>query len=285
MAENFSRIEDYINNKLSDTQKGEFENELKNNQVLTEQYNFYKNIKKQQAIELKPITYQKKILPEINNINFTEKKDKPNASGRAIVGIIVIFIALSSYLFITNNSNENEIAILNAKKDSIEHAYQHVLSLASEHSNIEVNTDNLKNEAAKNLQKIIVEKEKEIAILKKDSEGAASLKEEIEVLKKEIAKVKQEYYENAGNFADDDKNKTSVDKDLLNNLSVFTSGMNLVFKWKNNTKYKINFYTSDKVLLHATSDYINARWQIKKPENGFLLLNLTLVEKGTQNFF
>ena len=225
MAENFSRIEDYINNKLSDTQKGEFENELKNNQVLTEQYNFYKNIKKQQAIELKPITYQKKILPEINNINFTEKKDKPNASGRAIVGIIVIFIALSSYLFITNNSNENEIAILNAKKDSIEHAYQHVLSLASEHSNIEVNTDNLKNEAAKNLQKIIVEKEKEIAILKKDSEGAASLKEEIEVLKKEIAKVKQEYYENAGNFADDDKNKTSVDKDLLNNLSVFTSGM------------------------------------------------------------
>ena len=112
----------------------------------------------------------------------------------------------------------------------------------------------------------------EQAKAEKDSEGAASLKEEIEVLKKEIAKVKQEYYENAGNFADDDKNKTSVDKDLLNNLSVFTSGMNLVFKWKNNTKYKINFYTSDKVLLHATSDYINARWQIKKPENGFYIV-------------
>ena len=278
MTEDFARIEGYINNTLSDSDKKAFEKELKTNSTLSEQYDFYKNLQKQQTTELKPISFDKKILPEINNINFTEKNLKSSGSKGAIVGLLILFVAVTSYLFIVNQSKNNALAIIQNKVDSIQYAYQNAekelnktRQIALEQAIIAIDE---KSSDEENIKKQLEEKEKEIAALKSgtNDERSTELQKEIEVLKNELAKVKQELYENTGNYANENTDNKSISL-LKKEIRTRYSGSNLRIEWKGNAKYRIKIYNSNKNLVYSSPKYIsNNELSIEKPANGHYYL-------------
>ena len=278
MTEDFARIEGYINNTLNNSDKKAFEEELKTNSTLSEQYDFYKNLQKQHTSELKPIPFDKKILPEVNNINFTEKKPKSSGSKGTIAGLLILFVAVTSYLFITNQSKNKALAIIQNKVDSIQYAYKKVEKELNKSRQVAVENVNKaideKSSDEENIKKLLEEKEKEIAALKtgKNDERSAELQKEVELLKKELAKVKQELYENAGNYADENTDNKNINL-LKKEIRTRYSGNDLRIEWKGNAKYRIKIYNSDKNSIYSSPKYIsNNELSIEKPVHGHYYL-------------
>ena len=273
MEINFSRIENYLNNDLNAPEKELFEKELQTDKQLAERYNFYKNLKKQQVTDLKPIEFERKILPDINDINFTEKKEKSGGRTGAITGLIIIFIAISSYLLITNNSIKERIASIQSQNDSLSADYQvlidqyAILSNGKELAVNEIIEPN--NETIYELNQQIEDKEKEIALLKSGNSinQNVTLNKEVEELKKELAKVKQEYFENSGQLANE-----KITHDVINSLRFINLGSNLKINWKSTNKYKVQIYTTDNSLINSSQELVVNEWIIKKPEDGFYIL-------------
>ncbi len=281
MGENFSRIENYINQALSKEEKDRFEAELKTDSDLAERYNFYKDLKQELPKEIKPLDYNKKILPEINDINFTEKKQKRGFSKGAAAGVLIIFIAVSGYLLLSNVSQNTNIANMQLIIDSMKTENVQIANIQKD-TVFEKVIEN--KDSVEVLRDLIATKENEIVALKLDNEDKKALKEEVEKLKKELAKAKQDYYENKGNFADENYNNPIANTNVLTSLSIFTSGNKLVMRWKNDMKYKVSFSTPDKVLLHSSDDYIYERWEIPKPKDGFYMVEFRSFGKGKTTF-
>ncbi len=268
MDENFSRIEDYINNKLSGTEKGKFESELKSNTALAEKFNFYRNLQGQQSPELKPIKFTKKILPEINDINFTEKKQKPGIGKGSAAGILIIFIAVSGYLLLSNVSQNKNIAKMQSIIDSINTQKEQFANTVQK-NNFQELTNN--SDSVTMLQQMILSKEKEIALLKTDNEENKTLKDEVGRLKKELAKIKQEYYENSGAYASNSSN--SLMSKISSNFNFTIRFQSIDVKW-NKGRYKIEIYNSKGNLIKSSSDFIEREWLAKLPEPGFYKLRI-----------
>ncbi len=285
MAENFSRIENYINKSLGEEEKGKFEAELKNNKDLAERYNFYKNLKSQQSSEIKPIKFDKKILPEINDINFTEKKAKPGLSKGTAAGVIVLFISVSAFLLMNITSHKSTIANMQLTIDSLSKSEIQIADVQEQDINeqdIDEQVTDEPNDAEgvdpriKNLQKIIAEKEQEIVALKTINKTEA-LETEVQELKQELAKVKQEYYESAGNYASNTNN--SLKSEISSNFSFYiTKGRDLEINWKKN-KYKVEIYNSQGRKVKSTTDFIADGWKTNIQKSGFYRVRITSTKK------
>jgi hypothetical protein len=277
MDENFSRIEDYINNKLSGTEKGKFESELKSNTALAEKFNFYRNLQGQQSPELKPIKFTKKILPEINDINFTEKKQKPGIGKGSAAGILIIFIAVSAYLLFNNVSQNRNIANMQFVIDSMNTSQEQYAEIQKDNI-VENNT--IKSDTVLVLQKLITSKEDEIAALKLNNKSNETLKVEVEQLKKELAKVKQEYYENTGTYAAENTSNKELDN-FVKSISVFVTRADEVkVVWESNDKFRVSMYNyKDGKKVYSSPGFIKNVFSTKIPEHGFFLITFKAVSK------
>jgi hypothetical protein len=274
MEMEFSRIEAYLNAELSVQERSQFEKELLANKELAERLDFYKKIKTLHTVDLKPIEFNNKILPDINNINFTEKKESSTSKKGLIAGISVLII-VSTFFLLTNWSNERKIASFNFKNDSLSMVNKKLEEIVADISgNNSSNNIGPNNETLDKLNKQIKEKEVEIALLKlgNNSDQSKALISEVENLKKELAKVKQEYFENAGQFA----NEKKAD-DIVKSIRFINNGDNLKIRWKSTNKYKVEICNTDNIILNSTGELVVNEWIIKDPGNGFYILKFITV--------
>ncbi len=276
MGENFSRIEEYINKTLSEDEKNRFEAELETDGELAERYNFYKNLKQELPKEIKPFGFNKKILPEINEINFTEKKQKKGLNRGAAAGILIIFIAVSGYLLLSSVSQNKNIAALESIIDSLKVENEQV-------ANIQLNTTHeevpVKNDSVRVLRDLIAAKENEIVALKLNNESNEALKDEVKELKKELSGLKQEYYENNGNYAANDAND-ELD-DFIKSIDIFNPSLdNVAVKWNSADKFRIsmhNYKNGNKI--YTSPGLVKKTFTTAIPDYGFYVISFKPVSK------
>lgn len=279
MEVNFSKIEDYLNDRLSDSERKSFEFELKNNEDLTEKYKFYKNLQQKQDAELTNFEFDQKILPDITEINFTENKRKNIVKEISVTALLVAFIATSVYLFSSNQSFKNKVANIQIQMKEIEKELENERLIALEKSGEAVNSINETQEITNKLKEELIEKEKEIAILKTNgSPPDEGLLNEIKSLKKELSELKREYYENSGSFANtkDNSNKNGIPADL--NFLKYQEHIDI--SWHNREKYKIRVYGNNQKLLHSSNGYLGVKWKVPINKPGFYTVKFSPQGKG-----
>jgi hypothetical protein len=282
MEMEFSRIEAYLNDELNMPEKEQFEKDVALNKQLAERLDFYKNLQIHHTPDLKPIEFEKRILPDINNINFTEKKESSVSKNGLIAGIVTVLILVSTIFLINNRLINNKLTAYQFQNDSLKSVSQELekkfANISGQQFSADNNTFSPNNETINSLNQKIKDKEEEIALLKSGntSDQNKALVKEVDDLKKELAKVKQEYFENSGQFASDIK----VD-DVIKSIRFINSGGNLKINWKSTNKYKVEMYNTDEILMTSSGELVVNEWIVKNPGDGFYILRFIPV-KGEQ---
>jgi len=280
VATEFSRIEDYLKNNLSPVDKDKFEKELHSDSDLAEGLVFYKSLQHKENNAFHPIETAKKILPVIKYVSFLEKKKPAKKYNLAMAGVVVLFIGISLFILKTNNEAKKQLSGMELKADSLQSANKQVLGeLMALKSYDQYDTTHsllafqkkellLKNE--------ILKKEQEIKALKavKPNESDVTMLKELEELKKELAKTKQDMYEKNGQIANDQLEENVSMAELAKSISLRVLDENLEITWKSKDKIKISVERTDGGYLLESKEYMENKWMIKKPVDGFYYLKL-----------
>lgn len=268
----FSKIEDYINNNLSEKDRKGFENELNSNKQLKERYEFYKNFQKIQKQEKpKPIVFEKKILPEIKNLDFSEKKPTKKLPYTLMSAVAAVFLIIS-FVFI-NNSGQN----INIKKPNIANLALAIDSLKK--INEKTENDYLALEKAKNkAQELLANISKNETKIKFELEKKQS---EIKDLKNEIAQTKQDYYEEINRLAGSGSNED--DSLEITRIRIWRKPY-FKFFWKSKKIYKVKIFNQKRELIDESRKFQKNNYKPKKLEYGFYFFQLIDKKNKTSEY-